>query len=387
LSPSPLYQPDSPHFSGATLEREESIEEGEIQPDPFAEFTDEDFDLVQQHMDELRERQKQAKVRKTTKQRAESLFDTSAKPISLNHHLDDMFSEIESRPIDLVHDYTPDITPNYTVQPKIEAEKLALMSACVAQNNYDPEIDPPSTVLSNKFPEETSTVYLEKIGEKPEACTPDEKIYRNNQLKYNNDLFFIRRLIQTLQLRNISDPNFIEAHFPMKDDAFKIHAKFFFDDSNRSQTIIRNKIQDQITNHSILAFAQVGKNWRDRFRYLFKFDCNFNMQSVLILSYFLFQTNAPFEKRDLKLVDFDQQLFKNCKFKFMTITEIFRRVGIYFINDYCPFEHYRDKIINLVGSSSKSIRNKLGKDGKNKKIKKDVLHVIQDYYDFNLSLF
>lgn len=373
---SPIYQPNSPDYSGISLEREyeSPAEDGEILPDPFAEFTDEDFDLVEQHMRSLRLQQAE-KSKSRTKERAESQFDSSAKPISLQQCLDDIQDEPMVQPTDLITDDHPTVEPKYLNQTPADAEDLSMLAACYGQNNGDSKIHYPTTVKSTKFPESINKLYLEKLKLDVSKCEPNTTIYHDENLKYKNDLFFVRRMIQSLQFRYLSDKEFIEKHFPMDERVHQIDVKYMYDNSNLSKTIINRKIQDLVSQHSILQFVK-GKDWKDRFRRILSYDCNDNMQCVLILSHFLFQTTCPFEKRDIKLIQLDESLYRKSKFKFMTIGEIFNYLRIFFIDDYCPFEHYRDKVTNLIGVSNKRVKKEAKIRTEKEKSKKQKIKLI-----------
>jgi len=186
-------------------------------------------------------------------------------------------------------------------------------------------------------------------------------LIRNEKLVNNNSkLFFERRLLQSIQFRNISDPEFIKNHFPMEEDFFKIDVRFMFNEDNNSLDIIRNKLQSYMESRSSLKDLFYGRNWRNNFAEVMKWRNQKTHQAVSICSLALFFQKNLFKKRDIELNKLDS-IFKNSVFKYSSLNEVFRYLGIVFMTDMCPFSLYRDSILNLLEYSHQDVISKIHK--------------------------
>jgi len=360
FTPSPLYNPESPNFSGIYLDNSESkkqdkskfprnIHDLEDFPDLPAEK-----DIDDEINDVLSKRKFRSK--RKNKERAEFEFDKTAQPISISNFQQFVTEEpISAR---IIEDKI-DIGLEFELKDELEAEELVIRSVCVAQNNAP--IEESELVKSVQFPDHINSEYVKHLEKDPTDFDFSTDLIRNEKLVNNNSkLFFERRLLQSIQFRNISDPEFIKNHFPMEEDFFKIDVRFMFNEDNNSLDIIRNKLQSYMESRSSLKDLFYGRNWRNNFAEVMKWRNQKTHQAVSICSLALFFQKNLFKKRDIELNKLDS-IFKNSVFKYSSLNEVFRYLGIVFMTDMCPFSLYRDSILNLLEYSHQDVISKIHK--------------------------
>lgn len=308
--------------------------------------------------------------RKSTKQKAEDQFDATAAPITLKVFFDNTVDEVENLEIDLMNDKKLNTENECLTENKVLAEECAIASLVVAQNNAPNSEQCKKLIMTADFPDEIANQYLVAINENPEDHDLTKEIVKIKDLKYNKKLFYERRLIQSLQFRRISSPEFIERHFPFDEKLLNLDIRSIYNDDHNSWNIIRSRLQTICQESTSLESLFYGKDWKKKFRDMLNWKHSDKYKMVAICTYFTFFSEKRDVDRSVKLADAEYDLFGNSKFREFTISEIFSMLGFNFITEYCAFQFYRDRIINQFELTHHDIMIDLKKDiRKRKKLK------------------
>jgi len=324
--------------------------------------------------------------RKSNKQKAEEQFDANAAPVTLRAFTDYSIDESESLDIDIEKDEKVNIDNECKIDEKELAEQCAIVSLVIAQNNApDEELDK-ELILNVDFPEDIVEVYYDAIGEDISKYDHREDITEIDPLKPNRKLFYERRLIQSIQLRFISSPEFIKTHFPVDEKLLSLSVRSMYNDDYNSWNIIKSKLQNICEDSLSLNSLFYGKDWIQKFSDLLIWKRSSNLQVVAICSYWLFFSGKTTDDRNLTASDLDHRLFGKTKFKYFSISELLSRIGINFITDFCAFPFYKDRIMNLFENSHYDIMDqlKIEKRVKRKKEKDEIkFSVIKHHFSVN----
>lgn len=352
---SPDYRPKSPELPGFTSEESDTSSPEEIKTPKRQEMSN--------------------------KRKAEDLFDTDASPVNLTSFFKTMIDEPESIEIDFETEESKPKDEDKIVD-KIVAEQCAIASLVAAQHNLPSYEMDNKLILNVDLPEHIVNQYIVSIDKRPFDYDLSKNVVET-PLKQNRKLFVDRRLIQSLQLRSISSPEFIKQHFPFDSKLLNLDIKSLYNDDNNSWHVINSKLQKLCESPPLKGIFH-GKDWNKRFAELLNSNRNVNYKFVAICAYHSFFSNKRDQDRNVTLERFNYDLFGKSKFKEFTISEIYSKIGINFITDYCAFPFYRDRILNQLENSHHDIMIGLieRERVKRKKIEnsKCLLSIIDNFY-------
>jgi len=372
--PSPIYNPESPYFSGIHLDNSTGHrrDTGKFPVNILDREEFPDLAASNKALDDINSfivPGKKGRKRKSNKAKAEFEFDKTAKPINISNFHQFVYNEPLAAEIT---EEKVDIKIESEVQDPLEAEELVIRSLCVAQNHAP--IDSGELALSQNFPSHINSEYIRSLGKDEDDYDMTKELVRNVYIANpNRQIFYERRLLQSLQFRNVSDPSYIKAHFPMNEEFFQIDVRYMFNEDANSLNFIGNKLQTFVESRHLIKNVFYGKDWKTKFSEVMSWKKYRTQQAVLICSYALFfERNIFKRKRDIELQQLDS-IFKNSIFKFSTLNSVFRYLGIVFMTDMCPFSHYKDRIINHLEYSHLDTLKKVKKEQRQVKRRKQEL--------------
>jgi hypothetical protein len=319
FSVSPIYQPSSPYFSGVSLT---VTNEKPSEPIVVPEFTEEDRLLAEKRTAEINKAKEELLNKRNNRQKrkAELQFDASRPSFDLsNFHLS-IFDEPEVHPIDLSNNDDFKVDYDHELPDPVTSEKLIpILTGYIASNTDQNRNVNLREQHESVFSDEIKSLYEEK------QLDPDIEYLQHKS--YDGDLFRDRRLMQMIQHRNNSDPNFIKNHFPIEDERFfETDVSRMFDLNSNYLTKIKNLLQKLVEDTAGFKQLFYGSNWFYRVKKVLDSNENKRFSLVLIATIFLVFDDRFKSKFYLKLIDIDSDLFKNSVFKNYTLYDVFNNL-------------------------------------------------------------
>lgn len=176
---------------------------------------------------------------------------------------------------------------------------------------------------------------------------PNEKLFdfylRDKSTDRN--LFIERNLFSALQYHYQIDQEYVKNHFPVANGFDKINIKHF--QSADRLIFLQNRVQEIAERDDRFKNLFCGRNQFQYFQNLLKKDKY--VERMAIIMYLLFVRPDVFKNdRDKKLIDISVRSFSSTRYKYFTVSDIFRSINVFFFEDFCNFRIYKSFLANSL---------------------------------------